>query len=249
MRPVVLLRNLCGKSTVTLMKRSTVLLAWAVGLTLLISGCSGGASGVSAEQQLAEAQTKIEHAEAITISLTSADVPSNVDGVQAATGTAVMDGDLIKFEGEFQGKVSGVAAKVAILAIGDDTYMKLFTPDYEPVVLSTLGVPNPAGFFLPETGLASLLASTTDLNVGEQVREGDDVLTEITGKLSGDKVNALLNLGEADQSFDVTYGLTEDNELRTVVLSGEFWKGTVSSYTMLLTDYGVVVPIEVPAKQ
>jgi lipoprotein LprG len=158
----------------------------------------------------------------------------------------VIEDDVIKFEGEFQGTLDGVAATIGILAIGDETYMKAFTPDYEPVDLATLGVPNPTAFFDPETGVASLLAATTDLAEGEEVREGSEILREITGTLPGESVEALLNLGGPGRSFDVAYGLTEDNELRTAELRGEFWEGSTSVYTMLLTDYGQVVTIEAP---
>lgn len=226
-----------------------MLFAGIIALTMLVTACSGSAAGAPPEDRLAAAQAGVESAEAITMSLTGTDLPSGANGVKAATGSAVIDGDLIKFQGEFQGKVQGIAATVELLAIGDDTYMKLFTPDFEPVDLTTLGVPNPAGFFSPSTGFANVIAATTDVKEGKQVREGDEVLTEITGKLAGDKVHALLNLGEADQSFDVTYGLTEENELRKIVVSGEFWKGAVSTYTMLLTDYGVTVAIEAPTAQ
>ena len=118
------------------MKRTTLLTAGILTFAILLTGCSG-ASGPSPQERMEQAQATIENAEAITMSLTGTDLPSNVDGIQAATGTGVIEGDLIKFEGEFQGKVSGIAATVAILAIGDDTYMKLFTPSYEPVDLGT----------------------------------------------------------------------------------------------------------------
>src|SRR5690606_26746405 len=102
-------------------------------------------------QRLAAAQQRIEQAEAITIDLSSTGVPGGVNGVQSATGTGVIDGDTVRFEGEFQGRVSGITANAGILAIGEDAYMKLFTPDYEPVDLSELGAPNPTAFFAPDT--------------------------------------------------------------------------------------------------
>lgn len=227
------------------MKPKALLLAGILTVATLLTGCSGS-GGADPQERLAEAQATIENAEAITISLTSADVPSNVDGVQSATGTGVIEGSLIKFEGEFQGRVAGMTATVEILAIGDDTYMKLFTPSYEPVDLETLGVPNPTVFFAPDTGIASLIAATTDLAHGEDVREGEDILSQITGTLDGEHVHALLRIGQPGQVFQVTYGLTDDNELRSAVLAGEFWEDTTSTYTLLLTDYGKVVPIEAP---
>lgn len=228
------------------MKTRTLPSFAALALIILVAGCSGGPDGPSAEERLGAAQAKIATADAITIELNSSDVPPNVDGVQAAAGTGVIEGDLITFEGEIQGQVSGIAATVSILAIGADTYWKLFTPNYERVDLAMMGVPSPTAFFAADTGFASLLAATTDLAIGEEVREGSEVLTEITGTLPGESVRALLRLGDAEASFDVVYGLTEDDELRTAVVTGEFWKGTTSSYRVLLTNYGVIVPIEAP---
>lgn len=233
---------------------SRALLAGVAALLLAVAGCTGDAGDAAEEEaaatpaeRLAAAQERIEQADAITIALSSTGVPGNVDGVQSATGTGVIEGDIIKFEGEFQGRVSGVTANAAVLAIGEDTYMKLFTPDYEPVDLSELGAPNPTAFFAADTGIASLIEATTDLTEGDgPLREGREVLDQFSGSLPGAKVEALLHLGGPDTTFDVTYGLTRDNELRKATLEGEFYEGTQSVYTLLLTDYGTVIPIEAP---
>lgn len=214
--------------------------------TLLMAGCTGGEEGPTAAERLAVAQDTLESTAAVTLDLSSADVPSTVSGVHAATGTAVRDGDVVSFEGNIQGKIAGAAAAVDILAIGADAYVKLFTPTYEPVDLDMLGVPNPTALFAPETGIASLMAATTDLALGEQVREGSEVLTEITGTLAGEKVRGLLLLGVADSTFAVTYALTDDDELRTATLRGNFWPDVESSYTIVLTDYGKVIDISAP---
>lgn len=229
------------------MNHRTVLWAGALALALLATGCSGDSGGPGAQERLDEAQEKVASATAITIDLTSADAPANVDGVQAATGTGVIEGDLIKFAGEIKGRVSGAAATVDLIAIGDDTYMKLFTPEFEPVDLAMLGVPNPTAFFASDTGIASLMAATSNVSAGGEVREGQEVLAEITGTLPGQQVNALLNLGTPDGEFAVTYGLTEDNELRKILLAGEFWEATESSYTLMLTDYNQSIPIDAPS--
>lgn len=231
---------------------SRLLLAGMTALLLAVVGCTGepaeDEAAATPAERLAAAQERIEQAEAITIALTSTGVPGNVDGVQSATGTGVIEGEAIAFEGEFQGRVGGITANAAILAVGEDAYMKLFTPDYEPVDLTSLGAPNPTAFFAPDTGIASLIEATTDLaEGGEPVRQGREVLDQFTGSLPGAKVETLLHLGGPDTTFDVTYGLTGDNELRTAILEGEFYEGAQSVYTLLLTDYGAVIPIEAPS--
>ena len=229
------------------MQRRHVLAATVAAAALLATGCSGDSgSGGTPQERLAAAQAKVEAAEAITIALTSKDVPSNVNGVQAATGTGVVDGETRKFEGEFQGRVAGVTATAGILAIDDQAWMKLFTPEYSPIDLDELGAPNPTSFFADDTGVASLLSATTDLSEGGQVREGREILSTINGSLPGEKVESLLRLGGPGTTFDVSYGLTEDDELRKAVLTGEFYEGRDSTYTLLLTDYGKTVAIEAP---
>lgn len=227
---------------------ASVVLAGAVAL----SGCSGeGASEseptpATPAERLAAAQGALEAADGLTIALTSVDVPTDVNGVRSATGVGVVDGASIRFAGEVEARITGVSATVEMISIDDDAYMKLFTPDFAPVDLEALGAPNPTSFFAPETGIASLIAATTDIAEGGRQREGREILTEITGTLPGEKIEGLLRLGGPGLEFDVAYGLTDENELRRAVLEGEFYDGTRSTYTLVLTDYGQVVPIERP---
>ena len=232
--------------------RPHALAAGVLALALAVAGCSGEEGNAEAEtpagpqEQLAAAQAVLEAADAMTIELTSTDVPTDVNGVRSATGVGVVDGDTIKFAGDIEGRINGVTATVGLICIGPDAYMKLFTPDYAPVDLEELGAPNPTTFLDPESGLASLMGATTDVAEGERTREGREILRQITGTLPGDRVEALLRLGGPDRTFDVTYGLSDDDELRSAVLEGEFYDGTQSTYTLLLTDYGQSVPIERP---
>ncbi|HHU10320.1 MAG TPA: LppX_LprAFG lipoprotein [Intrasporangiaceae bacterium] len=232
------------------MRRRTLLSAAVLALTVAASGCSGGTDEPAAatpEEQLTTARTIFDDADAVTIALTSTGVPSEQNGVRSATGTGVIDGDTIKFAGDFEGRVAGISATVGIICIGADAYMKMFTPDYTPVDLDDLGAPNPTTFFAPETGIASLLDATTDVAPGGRLREGREILHEVTGTLPGEKVEALLRLGGPGRTFDVTYGLTDTNELRTAVVKGEFFDGVESTYRLLLTDYGKTMPIDTPA--
>ena len=230
-------------------------LAPAVGalvLALALSACSGDGAGEQddvtpgPEERLTAARERLETADAMTIRLTSTGVPTDVNGVRSATGVGVVDGDTIKFAGDIEGRISGVTATVGLICIGADAYMKLFTPDYAPVDLDELGAPNPTTFLDPDDGLSGLIGATTDVAEGERTREGREILQQITGTIPGDRVEALLRLGGPDRTFAVTYGLTDDDELRTAVLDGEFYDGTESTYTLLLTDYGQAVPIERP---
>lgn len=234
------------------MRRPRVLLAVPV-LAFLVAGCSGsgsdgadGDSSADADQLLSQAQDTFADAGSVSVELTSDGVPKDANGVSGANGDGVIDADTPKFQGTITGRVQGVTGEIDIIAIGDQTWMKFFTPGYNEIDMATLGAPNPAMLFHPENGIPGLIASTTDVAAGEQKREGKDVITEVTGVLPGGEIEDLLKLGDVSSEFDVTYGITEDGELRTAVLSGEFYPDEESTYTFVVTDYGKSVEISEP---
>ncbi|MFN2321196.1 MAG: LppX_LprAFG lipoprotein [Dermatophilaceae bacterium] len=234
------------------MQRRHVLAPALLAGALALAGCSGEdapaeeTTPATAAEQLAVAQANLEATDALTITLTSTNVPTDVNGVRSATGVGVIDEASNRFAGEVEARITGITATVEIICIGEDAYMKLFTPEFAPTDLEALGAPNPTSFLDPDTGIASLMAATTDLAEGGRQREGREILREITGTLPGEKIEGLLRLGGPGLEFDVTYGLTPEDELRRAVLEGEFYEGTRSTYTLVLTDYGQAVPIEVP---
>jgi lipoprotein LprG len=64
--------------------------------------------------------------------------------------------------GTITGTVNGLTGNIAIICVGDQAWWKLFTPDYTPADLASVNAPNPCTLFHPETGIASLVAATTD---------------------------------------------------------------------------------------
>ena len=86
------------------MHRRTLLSGAAVAALLAVTGCSGEEEpdAPTPQERLAAAQAKIEETDALTIALTSTGVPNDVNGVQSATGTGVIEDDVVKFE-EFRG--------------------------------------------------------------------------------------------------------------------------------------------------
>ena len=60
-------------------------------------------------------------------------------------------------------------------------------------------------------------------------------------------MSKLLGVGDATKSYDVTYGITvPGGELRTVTMTGPFYKGAISTYTLTLDQYGAPVEISKP---
>lgn len=229
------------------MRRLPALLA-AAGLVVALSACSGeeAAPQVPPTEQLAAAKAAFDAAKTVQLDLSSRDVPPRENGVTAAKGTGVIDPAEPKFQGTITGTVEGIAATIDAIAIGDTSYLKLFTPEYEETDLDTLNAPNPALFFDPAKGISSLLTQTTDAKAAGQTRSGQDVLDRIDGTLQGALIEDLFHLGDGTGTFAVSYGLTDADELRTATLKGPFFPGVEATYLLTLTDYGVPVEITRP---
>ncbi len=231
------------------MRRRPVLVALLVGAASLVAGCSGGEDAAperSPEQRLEAARAALEATTSLTLDLTSKDASPTVNGVTAARGEGVVSTTEPKFQGTITGTVKGIAATIDVIAIGEDAYLKLFTPDYEPFDLSTLNAPNPATFFDPSKGIAALLPETAEPTTGGQVRAGREVLTQVSGTLPAQQVGDLFHLGDGSGTYRVTYGLTDTDELRTATLVGPFFGAQDSTYVLTLTGYGAPVEITRP---
>lgn len=233
------------------MRPRPVLVA-ALTAALLAAGCSGAGGDPTqppertAVQRLEAATAAVAEAGALKLVLTSTDVPVTENGVTAATGSGVVSATEPSFQGTITGTIDGVAATVEVIAVGEDTFLKLFTPDFEPFDLSTLNAPNPATFLDPTVGIAALLPETGDPVLGGQVRAGADVLDQVTGTLPAQQVADLFRLGEGTGEYRVTYGITEDDQLRTATLVGPFFGTGDATYTLTLSDYGTPVDITRP---
>lgn len=230
-----------------LSRRGLAVLATTAALTLT-AGCSSTPEtpAVTPEAALSSAAAELVAAGFVKLSLTSADMPSDRNGVAEAIGTGEFSTTEPKFAGTIQGRVGGVTANLEIIAIGDRAWWKLFTPEYTEADLAGVGAPNPAGFFHPTSGLPSLVTAATDLTVGKDTRLGKDILTTYTGNLPGSVIKDLLYLGDGTGTFEATYGVTTDGQLRQAVVTGPFYEGTTSTYTLQMTDHGRAATITAP---
>ena len=236
-------------TTLTGMRRPHALLTAVLVVSgLTVAGCSG--AGVSEDappaERLEDARAAMDNAGSMTLELTSREVPPRETGVTAAQGDGVVSETEPKFRGTITGSIEGTTGNIEVVASGTTTWMKFFTPDFEETDLSTIGAPNPAQFFNPGGGLSSMLTATEDPVAGSDAREGEEVLGTVSGSLPGAIVSDLLHLGDGTGSYDVTYGLTENDQLRTARLTGPFFPGTTSTYVLVLRDYGSPVEITRP---
>ncbi len=219
-------------------------------LGLALSGCTGGGSNPApttsaptAAERLAAAKADVDRAPSMHLTLTSRDLPQDVTGVVSADGWGKHPP---AFKGTFQVKVKGVAADAQVVAVDGKTYAKLpFVQIFREVTPASIGAPDPARLFDPDSGLTSLLTATQAPVFGERTRKGAEVLQTITGTLDGKLITDLLATGNGTGSYRVTYGLTDAWQLRSVAITGPFF-GADSTYELTFDRYGEPVEIVRP---
>ncbi len=224
-------------------------MALAVAMVAVLGACSNSADSspkkTTAAQELAVAKTKVDAATSMHLTLRSSGIPASVNGALGADGSGT---HAPAFKGTLNARISGFEAKIDVVAIDKLLYVKLpFTTDFAQVDPKTYNAPDPAQLFATEGGITSLMTATVNPVEGKKIRVGPDVLQTITGTLPGASVAKLLNIGDATKTFDVTYGLTDPGgELRTVAMTGPFYPGATSTYTLTLDKYGAPVAISKP---
>ena len=237
------------------LSRRGVLVAAAAALLVGVTGCSGSSSGPAAATTsappdaaalLATARATIDRTQALSFVLQGTDLPADGNVLVGGSGdVARPDG----FQGSLDVRFAGALAKVEVVSTGGDFYAKLpLTSVFAKTDPKTLGFGDPGRFMDPEVGISQLLTKATGPKVAGESRVGEDVVTQVTADLPGDVVADLLTSADPAQPVKATFALTKEGELRRAVLVGPFWaKGTDSTYTILLQDYGKNVSITAPA--
>ncbi len=219
-------------------------------LLLALAACSGGADetvdAVAPADQLATAKKQLDETTGVTFTLTSENTPKGSAGVTGAKGLGAAT-PKPAFKGTINATVSGVTGTVDVIAVDQDVYMKFFTPSYAKIDPATYGAPNPAQLFSSTTGISTLLSGLVDPQAGDQAREGAEVLDTVSGTVPGDAVADLFVVGDREGVFDATMAMTQDgHQLRKATLTGPFFDGATSTYTLLLSDYGQQADIALP---
>jgi lipoprotein LprG len=214
-----------------------------------LAGCSDDGSDATPEEladRLAAAKAQLDEAASIEFQLAADELPDDVTGLLEADGTGTREPEPA-FEGEVSVSAMG-GVEADVIAIADEVWAKIsFSPGYVPVDPSDLGAPNPATIFDPDAGVTSFLTSTEGLESGEQSRDGDLVLTTVTGSLPGDVVQRLIPSADESADFDVEYRISDDDVLHDAVMVGPFYgdAGDVT-YTMSLSASDEPVEITEP---
>lgn len=196
-------------------------------------------------QRLATAKATLDAAPSVHVALTSSGVPKGSSGIVSADGWGKHPP---AFKGTFQVSLRGVQADAEVISVGGEVYAKLpLVPGMNRIDPKRFGLPDPALLFSPDRGLTTLLTKTTNPTAGDDVRNGSEVLSTIRGTVPGANVVDLFGIGDRTGTFGAVYGLTSDQQLRTVALDGPFFgAGSRSTYSLKLDRYGEAVTIEKP---
>lgn len=227
--------------------------ALAVSLAAGVAGCSStsdkktGASSsapASATDRLAAAKKTFDTTSGVHLKLSSNDFPQSASGVIGGDGDGSPKPD---FKGTLNAQLSGIQASIPVVATGGKVWAKLpIWPSMREIKPSDYNAPDPAKLFSADAGLSTLFVKTKDPKLGSQLRDGQDIVTRVTGALAGTDVVAVLAIGQTSQTYNVTYELTDDNRAVDIQLVGKFAGSTQSTYDLALSKYGQKVDVTAP---
>lgn len=190
-----------------------------------LGACTDDGGGEPAEDlgaRLESARTALDEAPSLQLELTTESLPDGVVGLVSADGVGNHDP---AFEGSVTVEASALGEIDAdVIAVDGDVYAELpFTPGFSPVDPAELGAPDPAALVATEGGVSGWLTSADDLASEGESRDGEDVLTAVSGTLPGDVVADLIPTADAEADFAVEFRLADDDVLRDASISGPFY--------------------------
>jgi lipoprotein LprG len=218
-------------------------------LALLGAGCTGdgGEDGADLAGRLRVAKQVLDRAASIDVELRADPMPPSVDGIRAAAGVATHDP-------AFRGRITIAAGglldgqTIEVVAVGGQVYAQTpFASSFVQVDPATFNAPDPATLLDRRRGLSTLLTSATDLQQRGQQREGEEVLTEVTGQVPGSTVARVFPSAARARPFAATFLLTEDDRLQQAEVRGPFYAGRPPvTYEITLAASDAQVEITAP---
>lgn len=226
------------------------LTASALGLTLLLTGCSEDTSPVSdgktPDEVMVLAKQNLDETSGVRLTLEADALPDGVSAISAASGVGT---HAPAFDGELTVLVGGQPFDVPVIAVDGTVHAQIpLVPGWSDVDPAEYGAPDPAQLMSTDAGFSSLLTATDGVEEGESVRGGannEEVLTEFTGTVPGDVVSNVIPSASGD--FEAVYTVSAEGELRTAALTGVFYPDTEPmTYTLGFDDYGIEQDITAP---
>ena len=199
----------------------------AAAVVLALSSCTSDSGGDSADEmdaRMAGARDALDDAASIDLQLTTEELPDGVEGLLAAVGVGNHDP---AFDGVVTVRSNALGTFDAdVVALDGDVYAELpFSAGYTPVDPGRFGAPDPAELLAADGGVSDWLTSATDLSDGGETRDGEQVLSTVTGTLPGQSVARLIPSADASADFEAEFRLDDDDQLRGASITGPFYPG------------------------
>jgi len=228
------------------MSPRTLVAAVLLPLVLAATGCTHSQKATTdPTTALAAAKRNLDATTGVHLTMSTPSLPQGVSGILAADGVATHDP---AFRGNIKVLASGITAQVPVVAVGGKVYAKLPFVGWSKINPADYGAPDPGLLISSDQGIPAILAATTGLKAGDQIRGGTDnkeVLSTYTGTVPSTAVGHLIP--GASGSFAATYAIADNGELRQASLTGVFYGGKPSmTYTLVLDDYGTSTDITAP---
>jgi len=199
----------------------------AVLASIALASCTGDDGGGSGDGEdldarMESARESLDSAESIDLHLSTDSLPDGVQGLLDADGVGNHDP-------AFEGTVSVVAGGLGtidadVVAVDGEVYAELpFTGSFAPIDPDQYGAPDPAALVDAEGGVSGWLTDSEELESAGESRDGEDVLTAVSGTLPGSVVDALIPSADEEATFEVEFRLTDDDELRDATITGPFY--------------------------
>lgn len=212
----------------------------------LLAGCgSDGPAAPPAEALLTAARTSLATAATVHFVLDSEGAPSSGLALLGGEGDAARPDRL---RGTLKVRVAGLSADVDVVAVDGTFYARLpLAPGLTRTDPSTLGFGDPGALF--SVGLTTLLDAARDPRDAGQERVDGEVVDTVAVTFPGPAVADVLRSAEPGTDFQGRVGLTrgDPRQVRRVTLTGPFYSGATTTYTIVLTRYGEPVDISAPA--
>jgi len=231
------------------MSIARLLAAVALAAVSTLAGCSGSDNSSGDEpspvEVMAVAKQQLDETSGVRLHLQTPELPKEISGVVKADGIA---NHQPAFEGTIDLVYSGFTGTVPVISVDGVVHAILpFTDKYVEVNPSEYGAPDPAALMDPATGVSSWLTEATDLELGNRVRDGSDLLTSYDGTLAGSSVVAAIPSADGTGQFDARFTVDDDGRLRTASLTGLFYKGKPElTYNVTFTEYDTEKDITAP---
>lgn len=213
---------------------------------VLLGGCAGddpGGAGEDPAGRLEQARAVLDEADSLQVRLATDSLPDDTQGLVEADGVGT---HAPAFEGTVTVRAGALGEVDAdVVSLDGDVLAKIgFAPAYAPIDPADYGAPDPARLVDPDDGVSSWLTATDGLDQGEQSRDGEQVLTTLSGTLPGEVVQELIPSADDTADFAVDYRLTDDDVLSDATIVGPFYAG-VDDVTYTLDVTASDEPVEI----